>query len=208
MCHTAFLPSLKLGKEAKCAPLWNLKGKIYTFLLNKKCNSGKILPEEGEQNMTLREIRQQAHLTQAQAAEKLGVSLRSYKSYETDISKADTLKYQYMTERLSRETLVDESHGLLSIKDIKAVCNEVFSQYPVTWCYLFGSYAKGTATEQSDVDLAVSEGVEGLRFYGMVEALRNSLRKNVDVLTIEQLSGNPKLLNEIMQDGIKIYEQH
>lgn len=176
--------------------------------MNKKCNSGKILPEEGEQNMTLREIRQQAHLTQAQAAEKLGVSLRSYKSYETDISKADTLKYQYMTERLSRETLVDESHGLLSIKDIKAVCNEVFSQYPVTWCYLFGSYAKGTATEQSDVDLAVSEGVEGLRFYGMVEALRNSLRKNVDVLTIEQLSGNPKLLNEIMQDGIKIYEQH
>ena len=58
------------------------------------------------------------------------------------------------------------------------------------------------------MDLAVSEGVEGLRFYGMVEALRNSLRKNVDVLTIEQLSGNPKLLNEIMQDGIKIYEQH
>ena len=158
--------------------------------------------------MTLREIRQQAHLTQAQAAEKLGVSLRSYKSYETDYSKTDTLKYQYMTERLRRETLVDESHGLLSIKDIKAVCNEVFPQYPVTWCYLFGSYAKGTATEQSDVDLAVSEGVEGLRFYGMVEALRNSLRKNVDVLTTEQLSGNPKLLNEIMQDGIKIYEQH
>ena len=103
---------------------------------------------------------------------------------------------------------MDESHGLLSIKDITAVCNEVFSHYPVTWCYLFGSYAKGTATEQSDVDLAVSEGVEGLRFYGMVETLRNSLRKNVDVLTTEQLSSNPKLLNEIMQDGIKIYEHH
>jgi len=66
---------------------------------------------------------------------------------------------------------------------IKAACSEVFANYPVTWCYLFGSYAKGTATEQSDVDLAVSDGVEGMRFYGMVEALKTSLRKNVDVLT-------------------------
>ena len=155
--------------------------------------------------MTLRETRTQAHLTQAQAAEKLGVSLRSYKTYETDAAKADTFKYQYMMERLAREALVDESHGILTLESIEAACSEVFSRYPVTWCYLFGSYAKGTATEQSDVDLAVSDGVEGMRFFGMVEALKTSLRKNVDVLTPEQLSKNPQLLNEIMQDGVKIY---
>jgi hypothetical protein len=157
--------------------------------------------------MTLREIRQQARMTQAQAAEKLGVSLRSYKTYETDPSKEDTFKYQYLTERLARETLVDETHGILTREAIEAACSEVLAQYPITWCCLFGSYAKGTATELSDVDLAVSDGVEGLRFYGMVEALKNSLHKNVDVLTPEQLSKNPALLNEIMQDGIKIYEQ-
>lgn len=49
--------------------------------------------------MTLREIRQQARMTQAQAAEKPGVSLRSYKTYEKDPSKEDTFKYQYLTER-------------------------------------------------------------------------------------------------------------
>ena len=155
--------------------------------------------------MTLREIRLQAHLTQVQAAEKLGVSLRSYKTYENDAAKADTIKYQYMTEHLARETRVDENHGILTLKDIEAACSEVFADYPVTWCYLFGSYAKGTAAEQSDVDLAVSDGVEGMRFYGMVEALKTRLRKNVDVLTPEQLSGNPQLLNEIMRDGVKIY---
>ena len=159
--------------------------------------------------MTLREIRKQAHLTQAQAAEKLGVSLRSYKTYETDHSKADTLKYRYMAELLDRETIVDESHGILTRQDIEAACAKVFAQYPVAWCYLFGSYARGTATAQSDVDLVVSsEALEGIRFYGMVEALKTGLRKNVDVLTPEQLSKNPKLLNEIMQDGVKIYGQH
>ncbi len=155
--------------------------------------------------MTLREIRQRAHLTQAQAAEKLGVSLRSYKAYETDASKAGTFKYQYMTERLAQDTQVDETHGLLTIQDIKDGCSDVLTRYPVTWCYLFGSYAKGTATERSDVDLAVSDGADGLRFYGMVEALKTALRKNVDVLTPEQLIKNPQLLNEVLQDGVKIY---
>jgi len=158
--------------------------------------------------MTLRETRLQAHLTQAQAAEILGVSLRSYKTYENDAAKVRTFKYQYMTERLARETLVDESHGILTPEGIEAACSEVFARYPVTWCYLFGSYAKGKATEQSDVDLAVSDGVEGIRFYGMVEALKTSLHKNVDVITPEQLSKNPQLLNEVMQDGVKIYGQH
>ena len=155
--------------------------------------------------MTLREIRKQANLTQAQAAERLGVSLRSYKTYEADQSKADTFKYRYMADRLASETLVDEDHGILTIGDIEKACSEVFTQYPITWCYLFGSYAKGTATEKSDVDLAVSDSVDGLRFFGMVDALKTSLRKNVDVLTPEQLSKNPKLLNEVMQDGVKVY---
>ncbi|MBQ5541963.1 MAG: nucleotidyltransferase domain-containing protein, partial [Erysipelotrichales bacterium] len=31
---------------------------------------------------------------------------------------------------------------------------------------LFGSYAKGTASDQSDVDLLVGADVRGLRFFG------------------------------------------
>lgn len=155
--------------------------------------------------MNLKELRLRAHMTQAQAAEKLGVSLRSYKTYETDATKKETIKYQYLMEKLARLTFVDENHGKLSIKDIEEACAAVFKQYPIHWCYLFGSYAKGTATEESDVDLVISDGVEGLRFYGLVEALKSNLRKNVDVLTPEQLCKNPGLLNEVMQDGVKIF---
>ena len=44
------------------------------------------------------------------------------------------------------------------------------------------------------------------KFYGLVERLRNSLNKKVDVLDINQLVNNKELLNEILKDGIKIYE--
>lgn len=56
-----------------------------------RCNTGIIILKAGE-SMTLRETRLQAHLTQVQAAEKLGISLRSYKTYENDAAKADTFK--------------------------------------------------------------------------------------------------------------------
>ena len=70
---------------------------------------------------------------------------------------------------------------------------------------LFGSYAKGTAKETSDVDLIVSNELRGLKFFGMVEDLRENLHKKVDVLDVGQLENNLKLLNEVLMDGIKIY---
>jgi predicted nucleotidyltransferase len=82
----------------------------------------------------------------------------------------------------------------------------VLENYDVEYCYLFGSYARGTATELSDVDLIVSTSITGLKFYSLVERLRVNLNKKVDVLDINQLVNNKDLLNEILKDGIKIYE--
>lgn len=57
--------------------------------------------------------------------------------------------------------------------------------YPVGFCYLFGSYAKGKAIEESDIDLLVSTDLKGLKYYGFVEKLKNSLHKNMDVLDMK-----------------------
>lgn len=59
--------------------------------------------------------------------------------------------------------------------------------------------------EESDVDLLISTPVSSLRYYEMVEALREGLKKKVDVLNVEQLKDNLALTNEILKDGIKIY---
>ena len=151
--------------------------------------------------------RREMNLTRQEAADHLHVSLRSYKSYENDPEKAGTLKYNYMAEKLEEAGRVDETHGLLTVDEIRRVCEDKLRAYPVSYAYLFGSYAKGKATETSDVDLLVSGEVSGLRFYGMVEDLREALRKQVDVLTSNQLLKNPELLDEILRDGVRVYGQ-
>lgn len=156
-------------------------------------------------NPSLKEIRKSKNLTQEQAALIVNISLRSYKSYENDDSKNGSIKYKYMQEVLSRYNAIDEEHGLLSLEQIKQKCQMVFEEYNISYAYLFGSYAKNSAKETSDVDLLVSSEVKGLKFYGFVEKIKNVLQKKVDVLDIGQLKDNPDLLNEILRDGVKIY---
>lgn len=155
--------------------------------------------------MNLKDIRKEKGITQQQASTYLGVSLRSYKSYENDTEKKETRKYRYLVEQLSKYNQIDEENGILSLKDIKKKCQEVLNRYDVEYCILFGSYSKSTAQPSSDVDLLISTSISGLRYYSLVEDLRTTLKKRVDVLTVSQLKNNYELTCEILRDGIKIY---
>lgn len=154
---------------------------------------------------TIKELRQEKKLTQQQVADIVGISIRSYKTYENDNSKINSIKYKYIYDVLTGINLIDEEHGLLTIEDIKEKCSVIFEEYPVHYCILFGSYAKGTAGEDSDVDLLISSEVKGLKYYGMVEKIRDILHKRVDILDVAQLKDNLELTNEILKDGIRIY---
>ncbi|MBR4050779.1 MAG: nucleotidyltransferase domain-containing protein [Clostridia bacterium] len=155
--------------------------------------------------MTLRELRKDKKLTQAECAEYLGMPLRTYQNYETDESKFGSMKYVFMLQKLEKYGFIDETHGILTVEQIKNVCTDIFRDKDIEYCYLFGSYAKGKATELSDVDLLIATSVTGIKFYDLVEALREGLKKKVDVLNLEQLNGNSDLVNEILKDGVKIY---
>jgi len=157
--------------------------------------------------MTLKELRTSRGLTQKQVSELSGMPLRTYKNYENDSGKRNSIKYRYLIDTIEAATLIDESHGILSIDQIKAACADVFKDYDIEVCVLFGSYASGTATETSDVDLLVITRTTGMKFYGIVERLRQSLHKNVDVLDFNQLSNNLDLTAEIMKKGIRIYDK-
>ena len=153
----------------------------------------------------LKSIRLEKELTQQQAAGIVGVSLRSYKSYENDLDKRGNLKYNYIYEKLSQINPIDEEHGIVDLEYISRKCSEIFDKYKINFCYLFGSYAKGKAKDDSDVDLLISTEIKGLKFFGLVEELRNSLQKKVDVIEVAGLKNNVELLEEILKDGIKIY---
>lgn len=159
----------------------------------------------GSELVNLRELRKQKGLTQQKCADFLGIPLRTYQNYENDRLKSDSIKYQYMMNKLLEYGYVDEEHGVLSVDAIKKICSEIFANKNVEYCYLFGSYAKGKASEKSDVDLLISADISGIAFYDLVETLREELKKKVDVLNLEQLDNNKDLVKEILKDGIKIY---
>ena len=155
--------------------------------------------------MTLKELRIEKGLTQSQCANFLGIPLRTYTRYENDENKKNNIKYQFMMDKLSEYGFIDEEHGVLTLDQIKNTCINVFKNYEVDFCYLFGSYSKCKANEKSDVDLLISTNLTGIKFFGLVEELRENLKKKVDLVDIHQLNNNETLIKEILKDGIKIY---
>lgn len=153
----------------------------------------------------LKEMRISKQITQQEAARRLGISLRSYIMYENDATKENTIKYRFLMQELQKINAVDEEHGILTTEQIRMCCKEILDAYQVEYCYLFGSYAKGKATGQSDVDLLISTKEKGLRFYEIAERLRESLHKKVDLLDVKQLVNNETLIDEMLKEGIKIY---
>ena len=65
------------------------------------------------------------------------------------------------------------------IEQIKNACFDIFKDYDVEYCYLFGSYAKGNANPKSDIDLLISVNASGLQFFEIVERLREKLKKKI-----------------------------
>ena len=82
----------------------------------------------------------------------------------------------------------------------------VFCAYNIRRATLFGSYAKNTATEKSDIDIYVDSGLRGMKFVGFMEKIRERLDgKEVDVLDKAHIEESSRVLSEINRDGILIY---
>ena len=158
--------------------------------------------------MTLLETRQTYNLSQMEASTSLGIPLRTYVRYEKDNEYGSTLKRKAMVEALNEKFEVTETKGLLTLEEIKNKVRKLFDEKysgQINFCFLFGSYAKGYATEKSDIDICVSTSLTGFKFIGISEAIRGVLHKHVDLVQFENLDGNLELINEILKDGIKIY---
>ena len=155
--------------------------------------------------MDIRELRKSLGFTQKETADICKIPLRTYVNYENDPDKVGTIKYKYIIEKLTELALVDENHGILTIDEISKRVSDVLDKYEVSSCVLFGSYARNSANEKSDIDLIVSTDITGLKFFGLVEELRKALSKKVDVLDLRQLINNEELLRDILKEGIRIY---
>lgn len=92
-----------------------------------------------------------------------------------------------------------------TIEQIKNKSKEVFdNQDFVKEAYLFGSYARGEATEKSDIDfMIVLNRAVGMEFFGLYHFLQKEFQKDVDVLTEKE--AYDIMPESIERDKVKIY---
>lgn len=92
-----------------------------------------------------------------------------------------------------------------TIEEIKSIVAPIAAIHNVDKIYLFGSYARGEATPNSDIDLRVDKGrLRGLIALGALYAdLEDGLGKKLDLLTTGSL--DQKFLQHISKEEVLIY---
>ncbi len=94
-----------------------------------------------------------------------------------------------------------------TISQIRDRLTPVFRRNNVRRAVLFGSYGKGLATPQSDVDILVDSGLPGLSFFGLLEDVCQSLDCPVDLIDTRDVIPGSAIEREIQRTGTIIYEQ-
>ena len=89
---------------------------------------------------------------------------------------------------------------------IKEEVKPIARQYGVKKAYLFGSYAKGTADENSDIDIMIEKGapLSLLGLSGMRQTLQETLNMSVDLITTSGI--DDEFYNSIKGTEVLIYE--
>ena len=97
---------------------------------------------------------------------------------------------------------------MLTIEEIKSHIIPVIQKYPIEKVILFGSYARGDASETSDVDLIIeSQGrLLNRKIFALNGELLSVLPIRVDVYDILEII-NPSVMYETIQkEGVVIYD--
>ena len=94
---------------------------------------------------------------------------------------------------------------IYNVEEIKLILKPVFEKNGINKAILFGSYARGIAKPNSDIDILVDSGLQGLDFFGLVEHVHMALKKTVDIIDITSLKKNSPIEKTIEKTGIVIY---
>ncbi len=83
---------------------------------------------------------------------------------------------------------------------------EICKRNDISYCAVFGSFARGDASDKSDVDLLVKfSKPKGYSFFGVAHELEDALGKSVDLATDKMIG--PYIRESVMHELQKIYEE-
>ena len=120
-------------------------------------------------------------------------------------------KYRYNKSEIGKEGML----VIYTLDEIRAIIAPIAIKYHIPAVYVFGSYARGTATENSDIDLLVDTTGTSLKSLMSLGALycelEEALSKPIDLITVSSLQQKAQIPSEydfrkaVMQERVKLY---
>lgn len=94
----------------------------------------------------------------------------------------------------------------LSRSEIDGLIKKLLCKYHAEYAILFGSYARGDADDDSDIDVIVvgGDGFHPTDIFAFGEDLRELSQKNADVFEIREIDKNTEFYNTILKEGVRI----
>lgn len=94
----------------------------------------------------------------------------------------------------------------LSLNEVKAIVKELLERYHAEYALLFGSYARGDATPDSDIDVIIVGGENFVprNIFALAEDLREMTGREADVFEMREVDTGTPFYESVMREGIRI----
>ena len=98
---------------------------------------------------------------------------------------------------------------MIDLQGVKILLEPLFIKHGIVRAIVFGSYANGTATEKSDIDIVIDSNgyLDGINFFTAQYELSKMLTIKSDIYELMEIKEGSALQNEIRKHGVVIYER-
>ena len=97
-----------------------------------------------------------------------------------------------------------------TIDDLRRIIAPIAEQYGLRAVYVFGSYARGEANADSDIDLLVDltgTNIRSLFALGSVYCdLESALGKSIDLIPVSKSASDELFRNTVQTERVRIYD--
>lgn len=99
---------------------------------------------------------------------------------------------------------------IYTVHEITDRIKPILEKYGIKSAFIFGSYARGEASAESDIDLFIDASeLKGLfALSALYDELYNALDKNIDLVTMNSLKYNTDIefVQNIRKESVLLYE--
>ena len=147
----------------------------------------------------------------ASFCEEVGMSVSTaINLFARQMVREQRIPFSISVERTGSSGKASVTERILSISEITSAVSQAASRFPgIKKVILFGSYARGEAAPESDIDLRVEyeEGQLSLfQLSAFSEEVRELTGKSVDIVSKHDL-GDCQLARAIDEEGLMLYER-